>query len=646
MSSDAQPSSSAPCAGDEASRVHSPSVQDLADACEAVRRGTLFIHPGSTFPPELVEQHEASGIECAACKQSLSFRDANGHLTLDHWNAHLSTCSPSFSFSPSIVDILATQSQPPRRRRPKRTEEQRIAYLAQDSYVAQFEAFRVLCKGCDRWIRLRPNSTYCSIPWDAHRKSCLQRRRITVDPPATPDSHRAPKRAKYEHDLPPDPVTLQDDDVDGEYEEEDELAGDDGPTYLQRATTVRLADRVAIFTQDPAVQGFNEDGIICAGCRGWIETPQTDHSAALGIWQHHRSICGPVQKQFIGTVPPAPATPASTPQRRPTPRTTHPLNNPDVPIHLPLPGAPDVIVDVSPKQYAPPNETRRRSAEKRRATLEADVLIRVVEPNRVFCAMCEKWVSLRQDSSYCAYPWLQHRGKCLVRYQKKQEAAKTSPARRIGPAPTSPSSPSASASSSPTKAPRHDIPAYPPRKLPAGSYLGPMPPTPTPMTASPFLRDVPNDDAAHASEWVYEKSPPSRDTSSKSHKAKAKAVDTGAGVSVRPDLNSENGRCVSLSLPPFPFLLHFSFPGPVLTFPRHVFVWASIGYLFRTTHESGVDELSISALLMYVNAALPTDKYEDFDTQEVVQAAGMLCGAPGSGFVLVGDAIRPRDASG
>ncbi|KAJ7064591.1 hypothetical protein C8F01DRAFT_770090 [Mycena amicta] len=317
------------------------------------------------------------------------------------------------------------------------------------------------------------------------------------------------------------------------------------------------------------------------------------------------------------TVPPAPATATSTPQHRPT----HPLNNPDIPIHLPLPGAPDVIVDVSPKQYAPPNETRRRSAEKRRATLEADVLIRVVEPNRVFCAMCEKWVSLRQDSSYCAYPWLQHRGKCLVRYQKKQEAAKTSPARRIGPAPTSPSSPSASASasSSPTKAPRHDIPAYPPRKLPAGSYLGPMP-TPTPTTASPFLRDVPNDDAAHASEWVYEKSPPSRDASSKSHKAKAKAVDTGAGVSVRPDLNSENG--------------------------RHVFVWASIGYLFRTTHESGVDELSISALLMYVNAALPTDKYEDFDTQEVVQAAGMLCGAPGSGFVLVGDAIRPRDASG
>ena len=33
----------------------------------------------------------------------------------------------------------------------------------------------------------------------------------------------------------------------------------------------------------------------------------------------------------------------------------------------------------------------------------------------MFCSLCQKWVQLRQDSSYCAYPWLQHRGKCLAR---------------------------------------------------------------------------------------------------------------------------------------------------------------------------------------------------------------------------------------
>lgn len=68
-------------------------------------------------------------------------------------------------------------SHPPiKRRRAKRTEEERIAYLKNDRYVAQFEAYRVLCGSCNKWIRLRPNSTYCSIPWDAHRKSCMAKK--------------------------------------------------------------------------------------------------------------------------------------------------------------------------------------------------------------------------------------------------------------------------------------------------------------------------------------------------------------------------------------------------------------------------------------------------------------------------------------
>lgn len=60
-------------------------------------------------------------------------------------------------------------------------------------------------------------------------------------------------------------------------------------------------------------------------------------------------------------------------------------------------------------------DSRRRSAEHRAATLRSDPLLTNVEPNRVFCTMCQKWVQLRQDSTFCAYPWLQHRGKCLAK---------------------------------------------------------------------------------------------------------------------------------------------------------------------------------------------------------------------------------------
>jgi hypothetical protein len=61
------------------------------------------------------------------------------------------------------------------------------------------------------------------------------------------------------------------------------------------------------------------------------------------------------------------------------------------------------------------SESRRRNAEQRAVQLRADPLLAQVEPHRVFCALCRKWVQLRQDSTFCAYPWQQHRSKCVIR---------------------------------------------------------------------------------------------------------------------------------------------------------------------------------------------------------------------------------------
>ena len=59
-------------------------------------------------------------------------------------------------------------------------------------------------------------------------------------------------------------------------------------------------------------------------------------------------------------------------------------------------------------------------------------------------------------------------------------------------------------------------------------------------------------------------------------------------------------------------------PPPRLTFTRH-----SIAYLFRTTY-TPADALTIAALVAYMNAALPPDKHEEFDTAEVTHAAKTL----------------------
>lgn len=77
--------------------------------------------------------------------------------------------------------------------------------------------------------------------------------------------------------------------------------------------------------------------------------------------------------------------------------------------------SPSAFKDFTPNNFLPAHESRRRNAEQRAAQLRSDPLVGEVEPNRVFCSLCQKWVQLRQDSSYCAYPWLQHRGKCLKR---------------------------------------------------------------------------------------------------------------------------------------------------------------------------------------------------------------------------------------
>ena len=102
------------------------------------------------------------------------------HLTLPSSSSAPRSGPPdSVIYTPeSTAEALA--HPPAKRRRAKRTEEERIEYLKSDPYVSEFEAYRVLCASCDKWIRLRPNSTYCSIPWDAHRKSCLAKKMCLI----------------------------------------------------------------------------------------------------------------------------------------------------------------------------------------------------------------------------------------------------------------------------------------------------------------------------------------------------------------------------------------------------------------------------------------------------------------------------------
>jgi hypothetical protein len=69
-----------------------------------------------------------------------------------------------------------------------------------------------------------------------------------------------------------------------------------------------------------------------------------------------------------------------------------------------------------------------------------------------------------------------------------------------------------------------------------------------------------------------------------------------------------------------------------------LFIFASITYLFTTTYEPS-DTMTISALLTYLNASIPPDKYEDFDTAEVVRAAVTL--QDRGEIIFESDVLRP-----
>ncbi|KAI6041867.1 hypothetical protein EDC04DRAFT_2664596 [Pisolithus marmoratus] len=480
----------------------------------------------------------------------------------------------------STAEALA--NPPPKRRRAKRTEEERIDYLRADPYVAQFEAYRVLCASCDKWIRLRPNSTYCSIPWDAHRKSCLSKK-------------------------------------------------------MQNAHA--LDERNAFFSNDPGVRKVDRERILCNRCDRWVAVNPENHMQAVQKWLQHQSTC----QKSVGPSTPAHSQPqaSSSSSRSANPEniSVPPLTGqrelsvlqptgikssteaPSLtikPSNIPPSSPGSSFKDLTPTNFPPVHESRRRNAEQRAARLRADSLIGEVEPNRVFCSLCKKWVQLRQDSSYCAYPWEQHRNKCQARHARRvQKAAKLAESRDGN------------------------------GDLQDNDEI----------ESDGSAEDELDSDRVLDHEGLLESSKTSQSHVDEKRKIKAPMwiADSGAGSSsangrtknhpirsARPKGSADSAHVtlegVASSRLPRRLTLGFADLDSVLG--RLNFVYSSIAFLFTTTYEP-TDEMTISALLAYLNAAMPPDKHEDFDTAEVAKAVATLHDR--GDIIFEGDMLRLPD---
>ncbi|KAF8159140.1 hypothetical protein B0H34DRAFT_391322 [Crassisporium funariophilum] len=641
--------------------------------------------PGAVPVPQVAPgEYESGRIICEVCGTGVSIRDeeTNG-FTVALWEAHRMSCVPAAPptgepviYTPESTAEALTHP-PTKRRRAKRTEEERIEYLRADPYVGQFEAYRVLCASCDKWIRLRPNSTYCSIPWDAHRKSCLAKK-------------------------------------------------------INSKNVYALEERNTLFSKDSDIRKFDAERLLCNMCDKWLSVPSDDHLQAVQKWLQHRASC---QRSGASSSslhphpeaqPPPPAhdphmtTAASTSDRRvsfsstaspasPRPRsgsTTQPTLHPRAAVFPPpTGGSPSSFHDLNPSNYAPAHESRRRNAEQRAATLRADRLIGEVEPNRVFCSLCQKWVQLRQDSSYCAYPWLQHRGKCLARHQRRsQKAADIAEVKARGKHALQHQHPSTSMGEEDelmSEDREGDEEGGPPgprasedpeseegveshaeedrirrkegkrmehrRSMDEHHYTRPSSSSkhhhhhPHPqhhLHPHPYhhqkSRSVPyaGASASSAGRGYAAGGIPAASSSSYRHSHRSSAprpwneeldaegdVDAeGEYMDDEPPPPHTHTRAIHRGVPrrPWPIgLADLDSPSG-----RKQFIFGSVEYLFATTYES-TDDMSISALLAYLNAAMPQDKHEDFDTSEVARAVAAM--KDKGRIVFEGDILRLID---
>ncbi|KAF7314574.1 hypothetical protein MKEN_00930800 [Mycena kentingensis (nom. inval.)] len=688
------PSSSPPRAQPSTLKRKTPPTPDAeaeAEEDDEEDRKPLVLLPGAELPASLTSnqgERLPSRVLCAACGVSVSLRDPQaGTFSVRPWEAHCESCPHAGATAQnahhetalSYPAPLSNGGPPLKRRRAKRTEEERIAYLRSDVHIAQFEAYRVLCASCDKWIRLRPNSTYCSIPWDAHRKGCLAKKAGAAAAAANAPRPPLPTYPSAYDEITRDSVVRR-------VEPDRVLCGICENAEIARGNVCGAGSGVFPF---PYFSKFLLRALT------FLDVPPfTDGLRFLPTTRRPLSRYGMRTETRVRKQPPRfrhpeeqaqlrdPRPMASnarlprTQRHRPRSKVRAPSTAPGraaAACASPLPDAPHLVLDLSPSNYAAPHESRRRNAEQRAATLRADVLIRAVEPNRVFCSLCTKWVQLRQDSSFCAYPWLQHRGKCLARYQRRAQKAADAPgAGAKAPASSQSQSQGRRLVSGPGGSyargedeveseegagigngnviilgdvirARRPPPAHPPRSLPG--YSASWAAAAAVATGKPGaaahaehghghaqgqngdadadgeVDDVDADGDSYMEDDAPPPLPPPQSSASRPPIYASASVNGGSASTILrrtvptnlADLDSPTG--------------------------RRNFVWAAVDYLYRTTHEAS-DDLSISALLTYVNAAMPTDKHEDFDMVECVRAATQLCASRERPYKLEGDMIR------
>lgn len=258
----------------------------------------------------------------------------------------------------------------------KKTDEERQAELLADPRQAGVQRGKVLCKMCNKWIKLNSSNAFLATNWLRHASRCEK-----IDQYVQANSHmvsteyasRSTTRnleAALRKPIRRKPKPAKKIDLNGEKEEKSENEGkDETESHGASSTvfgTIELAELMNCF--EPAISSI--DFMVNP-----IERRSDHEGEGCSAW----------------------SAPSSRPQRAAAARSG--LLNPK---------KPEVVSS---------RRSHRTEAE-RKAELEDDPRTDVVMPSKILCALCGRWIQTRRDVSYSNQNWQKHVAICELRELK------------------------------------------------------------------------------------------------------------------------------------------------------------------------------------------------------------------------------------
>ncbi|TDL24569.1 hypothetical protein BD410DRAFT_94573 [Rickenella mellea] len=280
----------------------------------------------------------------------------------------------------STPDLELRQSSKPTDRPalPTTNDEERKQAMLDDPRCSDVQPFNVTCNMCSRQIGLHGKKAYFISNWLRHAESCEAKSKRAEGPiekpaPSVLQLASVSKRPDPPNAKPAGPVLqLAPDFIPSPAvswnilkEHENEHSVKHRRSRDQRAQELLNDDRIG---------EVEPHRVLCKICKEWVGLHNSKEYFSY-TWYKHVDRCEQKRKGI-------------TPKRRTA----------DTPV--------DEV------HHVPKIPFSRKTLEERKTQLESDPRVGDVEPHRIHCKVCDKWLKLNNDIEYATFNWFKHISKC------------------------------------------------------------------------------------------------------------------------------------------------------------------------------------------------------------------------------------------